>query len=118
MHSYIQVAGGRTEYLSELRSGSEVVVADGASGRQRVALVGRVKVESRPLVRGGGYWGHDYNFRVALLFNSTEKFHAGSIKLSELMLSMDVHSYPYLWYVASSQLAFLGLNSHIQPGLG
>ena len=53
VHSYIHVAAGRTAYLSELRSGSEVVVVDGASGRQRTALVGRVKIESRPLVSGG-----------------------------------------------------------------
>ena len=46
----MQAPGGRTRYLSELRSGDEVMVAD-AAGAQRAALVGRVKIESRPLVR-------------------------------------------------------------------
>lgn len=41
--------GGRTGYLAELRSGSEVLVAD-AAGRARTALVGRIKCERRPLV--------------------------------------------------------------------
>ena len=38
-------------------------MVDGASGRQRIALVGRVKVESRPLVRG--CLEHDRNFQAA-----------------------------------------------------
>ncbi len=49
MHAYVALPGGRTGYLSELRSGSEVLVAD-AAGRARAALVGRAKVERRPLV--------------------------------------------------------------------
>ena len=50
VHSYT-VAGstGRTAYLAELKSGSEVQVAD-ASGMQRQAIVGRCKIENRPLV--------------------------------------------------------------------
>eukprot|EP00891_Asterochloris_glomerata_P005587 jgi/Astpho2/5587/fgenesh1_pg.00079_%23_44_t len=49
VHSYT-VAGstGRTAYLAELKSGSEVQVAD-VSGRQRQAIVGRCKIENRPL---------------------------------------------------------------------
>ena len=50
VHAYAAAPGGRTAYLAELKSGSEVVVAD-AQGRQRTAIVGRVKVERRPLVR-------------------------------------------------------------------
>ena len=49
VHAYVQRPGERTAYLSELQSGSEVLVA-GPSGRQRTALVGRVKIEVRPLV--------------------------------------------------------------------
>ncbi|PRW34003.1 3-dehydroquinate synthase-like protein isoform X1 isoform A [Chlorella sorokiniana] len=49
VHAYLQLPGGRTGYLSELRSGAEVMVAD-AQGATRTALVGRVKIESRPLV--------------------------------------------------------------------
>jgi hypothetical protein len=50
VHAYVGAAGGRTAYLAELKSGSQVLVAD-ALGRQRSATVGRVKVERRPLVR-------------------------------------------------------------------
>ncbi|EIE20726.1 DHQS-domain-containing protein, partial [Coccomyxa subellipsoidea C-169] len=49
VHAYAAAPGGSTAYLAELKSGSEVLVAD-AQGRQRVAIVGRVKVERRPLV--------------------------------------------------------------------
>jgi 3-dehydroquinate synthase class II len=47
--SYTLAPGGRTAYLSELSAGAEVTVV-GASGRCRTALVGRCKVESRPLL--------------------------------------------------------------------
>lgn len=54
VHAYVHVPGGRTAYLSELCSGSEVVVVDAAGG-QRSAIVGRVKIEKRPLVRPHGF---------------------------------------------------------------
>ncbi len=49
VHAYIKVPGGKTKYLSELRSGDEVLIVDheGHTGR---AVVGRVKIERRPLV--------------------------------------------------------------------
>jgi 3-dehydroquinate synthase class II len=50
VHAYVQAPGGKTAYLSELSSGSEVLVAD-AAGRTRTAVVGRCKVEVRPMVR-------------------------------------------------------------------
>eukprot|EP00897_Mesotaenium_endlicherianum_P005615 jgi/Mesen1/5081/ME000252S04191 len=59
VHAYAAVPGGKTAYLSELCSGREVTVVD-ASGRTRTAVVGRAKIESRPLilieaeVAGGG----------------------------------------------------------------
>ncbi|GIL45347.1 hypothetical protein Vafri_2610 [Volvox africanus] len=49
VHAYVLCPDGRTRYLSELASGMEVVVADPA-GRCRTAVVGRVKIERRPLV--------------------------------------------------------------------
>jgi hypothetical protein len=45
----VQVPGGKTSYLSELSAGSEVLIA-GPGGEQRSAIVGRVKIEARPLV--------------------------------------------------------------------
>ena len=41
--------GGRTTYLSELRSGSELLAVR-ATGQTRRIVVGRVKIESRPLL--------------------------------------------------------------------
>lgn len=49
VHAYVLVPGGKTCYLSELKSGKEVIVVD-EKGRQRTAIVGRVKIESRPLI--------------------------------------------------------------------
>ncbi|GAX80952.1 hypothetical protein CEUSTIGMA_g8387.t1 [Chlamydomonas eustigma] len=49
VHMYVHMPGGRTAYLSELKSGDEVMVVN-SQGLQRPGLVGRVKVEARPLV--------------------------------------------------------------------
>ncbi|CAM6079779.1 unnamed protein product [Sphagnum tenellum] len=49
VHAYVSMAGGRTAYLAELHTGSQVLVVD-AQGRSRPVLVGRVKIESRPLL--------------------------------------------------------------------
>ncbi|KAF8776454.1 hypothetical protein HU200_003159 [Digitaria exilis] len=49
VHAYVSVPGGKTSYLSELRSGKEVIVVD-QNGLWRTAIVGRVKIESRPLI--------------------------------------------------------------------
>ncbi|MEM2884625.1 MAG: 3-dehydroquinate synthase II [Thermoproteota archaeon] len=46
--NYVLAPGGVTEYLSELRAGKKVLVASRAGTRE--AVVGRVKVERRPLV--------------------------------------------------------------------
>lgn len=49
MHAYVAVPGGKTCYLSELKAGKEVIVVD-QKGQQRNAIVGRVKIETRPLI--------------------------------------------------------------------
>lgn len=49
MHAYISVPGGKTCYLSELKAGKEVMIAD-QKGHLRTAIVGRVKIETRPLI--------------------------------------------------------------------
>lgn len=49
VHAYVAVPGGRTSYLSELRSGTEVLAVS-SEGRTRAVTVGRVKIESRPLM--------------------------------------------------------------------
>ena len=47
--SYTLSANGRTNYLSELRAGSKVLAVD-TKGRTRLATVGRIKIETRPLL--------------------------------------------------------------------
>jgi 3-amino-4-hydroxybenzoic acid synthase len=49
LHSYTLSANGRTNYLSELHSGGRVLAVD-SQGRSRVVTVGRVKIETRPLL--------------------------------------------------------------------
>ncbi len=49
VHAYILMPDGTTRYLSELRGGEEVLVVD-SGGHTRTAIVGRTKVESRPLL--------------------------------------------------------------------
>jgi 3-dehydroquinate synthase II len=49
VHAYIRVPGNKTKYLGELAAGDEVLVV-GNDGRSRPAVVGRAKVESRPLM--------------------------------------------------------------------
>jgi 3-dehydroquinate synthase II len=50
VHAYVRVPGGETRYLSELASGDEVQVVD-TDGTTREAIVGRSKIEKRPMFR-------------------------------------------------------------------
>ncbi|MDD4254736.1 MAG: 3-dehydroquinate synthase II [Methanofollis sp.] len=49
VHAYLLGPDGKTAYLSEVRAGDAVLVADGA-GATAGAAVGRVKIERRPLL--------------------------------------------------------------------
>lgn len=49
VHAYIKTPGGKTKYLSELASGDPVLVVN-YDGSTQEAVVGRVKIEKRPLV--------------------------------------------------------------------
>ncbi len=48
VHAYIRLAGGQTKYLSELRAGDQALVVN-FEGKSFPAVVGRAKVERRPL---------------------------------------------------------------------
>ena len=50
VHAYVRNAEGGTNYLAELSSGDEVQVVD-TDGHTREAVVGRVKIEKRPMFR-------------------------------------------------------------------
>lgn len=48
IHSYVYTFGNRTDYMSELKAGSPIMVVD-SNGVARRASVGRMKTEVRPL---------------------------------------------------------------------
>lgn len=50
VHAYLRTRGGETTYLSEVRSGEEVQVVN-TNGNTREAVVGRAKIEQRPMFR-------------------------------------------------------------------
>ncbi|QLG50858.1 3-dehydroquinate synthase II [Natrinema halophilum] len=50
VHAYVRTPDGGTKYLAELQSGDEVQVVD-LEGNTREAIVGRVKIEKRPMFR-------------------------------------------------------------------
>ena len=49
VHSYVYLPDGRTKYISELSAG-DVVAAVNQHGRLREVVVGRVKIETRPIL--------------------------------------------------------------------
>jgi len=49
LHSYVLGPDNRTNYLSELRAGGTTLAVD-AEGRTRPVMIGRAKLESRPLL--------------------------------------------------------------------
>ncbi|KAK6155111.1 hypothetical protein DH2020_009359 [Rehmannia glutinosa] len=64
-----------TGYLSELKAGKEVIVVD-QNGMQRTAVIGRVKIETRPLIlveakgpetKSVPFWFSTHSFRTKLL---------------------------------------------------
>jgi 3-dehydroquinate synthase II len=52
VHAYVRTPGGETKYLAELKSGDEVQIVD-LEGDTREAVVGRAKIEKRPMFRVG-----------------------------------------------------------------
>ncbi|MBU0991389.1 MAG: 3-dehydroquinate synthase II [Proteobacteria bacterium] len=49
VHAYTRVPGGKTRYLSELSAGDQVMITD-YKGINRIGVVGRLKIEKRPLM--------------------------------------------------------------------
>lgn len=49
VHSYTRVPGGKTRYLSELSAGDAVLIVD-FNGDTATGIVGRLKIEKRPLM--------------------------------------------------------------------
>lgn len=51
IHSYVLAPGNKTAYLSELKSGDEVLVFNTVTLRERSVTIGRLKIERRPMIR-------------------------------------------------------------------
>jgi len=68
VHAYVRSPGGETNYLSELTSGDQVQVVD-VNGTTREAIVGRSKIEHRPMFRVQATVGED---RVETLLQNAE----------------------------------------------
>ena len=49
VHAYIMTPGNKTKYLSEIETGDEVLAVD-KKGNSKNVIVGRVKIEKRPLM--------------------------------------------------------------------
>jgi 3-dehydroquinate synthase II len=49
VHAYIMTPGNKTKYLSEIETGDEVLTVD-KEGQSKNVVVGRVKIEKRPLM--------------------------------------------------------------------
>jgi 3-dehydroquinate synthase II len=49
VHAYIRMANGQTKYLSEVKAGDQVLVVN-FEGKNYPVVVGRVKIERRPVV--------------------------------------------------------------------
>ena len=49
VHAYVRIPNNKTQYMMELKSGSEVLIVD-KDGNTEVAVVGRNKIEKRPMM--------------------------------------------------------------------
>jgi 3-dehydroquinate synthase II len=49
VHAYVMTPGNKTRYLSEIEAGDEVLIVD-KEGNSKNVVVGRVKIEKRPLM--------------------------------------------------------------------
>ena len=68
VHAYILLPDGKTAYLADLATGGQVFVTDG-KGTAHSAIVGRVKIERRPLLLVEAAAGKD---KVSLILQNAE----------------------------------------------
>lgn len=91
VHAYILMPDGTTRYLSELRGGEEVLVVD-SEGHTRTAVVGRTKVELRPLllieaeVDGNSYSTIVQNAETIRVYSGGKVVSVSKLKLGDPIL--------------------------------
>ena len=91
VHAYVYLPGGTTKYLSELRAGDDVLAVD-SEGRARSVVVGRLKVERRPLLFVEAE-ADDRRYSTIVQNAETVRFvtpDGGSVGVSELQLGDEV----------------------------
>ena len=91
VHAYVHLPDGNTKYLSELRAGDDVLVVD-SEGRARSVVVGRLKVERRPLLLIEAEAG-DHRFTTIVQNAETIRFvtpAGGAVSVGELKEGADV----------------------------
>ncbi|KAL0343901.1 UNVERIFIED_CONTAM: 3-dehydroquinate synthase [Sesamum angustifolium] len=71
VHAYVAVPGGKTSYLSELKAGKEVLIVD-QDGKQRTAIIGRLKIETRPLILVEAKTNQDSQTSYSILLQNAE----------------------------------------------
>ena len=69
VHAYTLTPGGKTRYLAELRSGEEALIVNSKGGAQ-AAVIGRVKIEKRPLIFIEG--GTEKGLKASLILQNAE----------------------------------------------
>ena len=69
VHAYTLVAESKTKYLSELKSGDEALVVN-SQGETKLAVIGRTKIERRPLMLVEAETGEGE--RVSLILQNAE----------------------------------------------
>ena len=91
VHAYILMPDGTTKYLSELRGGDEALVV-GTDGRTRKVVVGRTKVERRPLllieaeVDGERYSTIVQNAETIRVFSKGKVISVSNLRLGDTIL--------------------------------
>ena len=63
VHAYILVPGNKTRYLSELKAGDSILIVDN-NGNTREGIIGRIKIEKRPLMLIEGIYGEGDNKQI------------------------------------------------------
>ena len=69
IHSYILMKDNTTKYISELKSGDEILIVN-KNGNTRITNIGRIKLEKRPLVKI--QWVNENNIEGNIILQQAE----------------------------------------------
>ncbi len=95
VHAYVMVPDGETKYLAELKGGDRVLVVD-TEGSSREAVVGRAKIERRPMSRVVLETDDGDVIETLVQHAETVRLHTrtqGSLPITEIEPAMEVALY-------------------------